>query len=186
MNKYLLQGELVRLAAEDPQPMSEAFSRWGRNSTYIRLLGNDPASLWSTKKYKEWLEKDLEKDQPTDFFFTIRTLADDRLVGFVGLFGTQWNHGDAWVGIGIGEPGYWGKGYGTDAMRTVLRYAFTELNLHRVSLGVFGYNQRAIRSYEKAGFRMEGCARQHMHREGRRWDLYYMGILHEEWEKRAA
>ncbi len=87
------------------------------------------------------------------------------------------------MGIGLGERKYWSKGYGTDAMRIILRYAFTELNLHRVSLDTFEYNPRAIRSYEKAGFKIEGRVRQLLNREGRRWDVIYMGILREEWEK---
>ena len=66
-------------------------------------------------------------------------------------------------------------------MRVILRYAFTELNLHRVSLGLFEYNPRALRSYEKAGFKMEGRMRGTLHREGRRWDDLYMGILRTEW-----
>ena len=63
----------------------------------------------------------------------------------------------------------------------ILRYAFLELNLQRVSLDVFDYNQRAIRSYEKAGFTLEGRQRGVLLREGKRWDLVYMGILREEW-----
>jgi RimJ/RimL family protein N-acetyltransferase len=66
-------------------------------------------------------------------------------------------------------------------MKIVLRYAFAELNLHRVSLGVFEYNPRAIRSYEKAGFQHEGRARKHLNHEGQRWDIFFMGILREEW-----
>jgi RimJ/RimL family protein N-acetyltransferase len=95
----------------------------------------------------------------------------------------QWTHGDTFVGIGIGEPDYRGKGYGTDAMRVILRFAFMELNLHRVSLDVFEYNPRAIRSYEKAGFVIEGRKRRVVNRDGRRWDDIYMGILREEWER---
>jgi RimJ/RimL family protein N-acetyltransferase len=87
------------------------------------------------------------------------------------------------VGIGIGEREYWGKGYGKDAMRIMLRYAFMELNLHRVSLNVYEYNPRAIRSYEKAGFTVEGRQRQALNRDGRRWDMIYMGSLREEWKR---
>jgi RimJ/RimL family protein N-acetyltransferase len=85
------------------------------------------------------------------------------------------------VGLGIGETNYWSKGYGTDAMNVLLRFAFIEINLRRVTLTVFEYNPRAIRSYEKAGFRHEGRKRQLLHREGKRWDELYMGILREEW-----
>jgi RimJ/RimL family protein N-acetyltransferase len=66
-------------------------------------------------------------------------------------------------------------------MRVLLRYAFTELNLFRVSLNVFGYNQRAIRSYEKAGFVIEGCQRQALRRDGQYHDLVFMGVLRDEW-----
>jgi RimJ/RimL family protein N-acetyltransferase len=136
------------------------------------------------KKIQGWFEKDLEKEKPEQFFFQIRTLDGDILIGFVGLFGEFMNHGDAWVGIGLGEREYWGRGYGTDTMRVILRYAFTELNLWRVTLGTFEYNPRAIHSYEKAGFTLEGRARKNLLRDGRRWDTLFMGILREEWEKR--
>ena len=85
--------------------------------------------------------------------FAIRTLDDDRIIGEIGLDGIRWTHGDCFVGIGLGEREFWGKGYGTDAMKIILRYAFTELNLRRVTLDVFEYNPRGVRSYEKVGFR---------------------------------
>jgi RimJ/RimL family protein N-acetyltransferase len=93
----------------------------------------------------------------------------------------NWPAGDAFVGLGIGDTEYWSKGYGTDSMHVLLRFAFTELNLQRVTLSVFEYNPRAIRSYEKAGFRHEGRMRKVLNKEGRRWDVLYMGILREEW-----
>ena len=65
----------------------------------------------------------------------------------------------------------------------LLRFAFTELNLRRVSLTVYEYNPRAIRSYEKAGFVVEGRVRQCLNRDGRRWDMLCMGILKEAWEQ---
>ena len=180
MNNELLTGDLVRLTAEDPQIIAETFSRWGRDSEYTRLLDNDPARMASVRRTREWIEKVSEKEQVDETFFLVRSLEDNALIGFIGLFAIEWNHGDAWVGIGIGDRQYWGKGYGTDAMRVMLRYAFTELNLHRVTLGVFEYNPRAIRSYEKAGFKVEGILRQYLHREGRYWDEVMMGILREE------
>jgi RimJ/RimL family protein N-acetyltransferase len=184
MDTALFSGELVRLVAPDPEIAAAGFFRWEQDSEYLRLLDDSPARMGSLKKFKEWMEKDFVEKEPTDFcLFMIRTLAEDQLIGFVGLDGIHWNHGDSYVGIGLGDREYWGKGYGTDAMHLALRYAFDELNLHRVSLGVFEYNPRAIRSYEKVGFVVEGQARQYLNRDGRRWDLIYMGILREEWEK---
>jgi RimJ/RimL family protein N-acetyltransferase len=179
----LLHGQLVRLAAANSEIDAEAMGRWSRDSEYLRLLDSDPATPKSAKQRKEEIAQWLEHEQANSFGFMIRALSDNRLIGFAGLGGINWNNGDGWIGIGIGEREDWGKGYGTDAMRIMLRFAFSELNLHRVSLSVYAYNPRAIRSYEKAGFRVEGRARQVVNRDGRRGDEVFMGVLREEWEK---
>ena len=102
---------------------------------------------------------------------------EDHLIGFVGLWVVNWASAEAMVGIGLGDRNYWGRGYGTDAMRLVVNYGFAELNLARVSLEAFAYNTRAIRSYEKAGFSQEGRQRERMRRDGQRLDVVRMGIL---------
>ncbi len=180
--RNLFTGELVRLTMEGAQAIAEASCTWAHDSEYCRLLGSDIPVLWSVKKTKEWIEKEQLKEDGTTFFFMIRTLDEDRLIGGIGLDGIDWSNGEAFVGIGLGEREYWGKGYGTDAMHLILNYAFTELNLRRVSLNVFEYNPRAFRSYVKAGFQEEGRVRKYLNRDGQRWDLIFMGILKEEWE----
>lgn len=178
----LFVGKLVRLAGIDPEEASKSFAQWNRDSEYMRLLDTDPPRLHSTKAIKEWLEKDLEKE--TDmYWFAIRALDDDRLLGDLSLSVINWGSREAFAGIGIGARELWGKGYGTEAMGLLLRYGFIELNLRRISLNVFEFNQRALRSYEKTGFRLEGRQRQIIQREGHRWDILYMGILREEWMK---
>ena len=181
MDSNLLHGSLVRIVAEEPKDLAEACAGWNQDSEYLRLLDAQPANQVSAKKISEWIQKDQEKDPPHIFLFGIRTLEEDHLVGFIDLEGSMFPHGDAFVGIGVGEREFWGKGYGTDAMKVILRYAFQELNLRRVSLDTFEYNPRAIRSYEKAGFVHEGRARDFLYREGQRWDMLFMGILREEW-----
>ena len=180
----LLQGDLVRLAAVNPENDSKLFAKWGRDAEYLRMLDTSPVRQWSERQYKKWFKEDLEKEKRDDFLFLIRTLENDEAIGFIELDGVHWSHGDSYVGIGIGERECWSTGYGTDAMKVVLRYAFEELNLHRVSLNVFEYNQRAIHSYEKVGFVVEGCERQFLRREGKRWDMIYMGILRADWEEK--
>jgi RimJ/RimL family protein N-acetyltransferase len=178
--KELFHGDLVRLAAAEPEMIARAEVRWQRDTEFIRLA-DSRLQLTSEKRIKEWIEKQIEKDpKPGRHPFLIRTLADDRLIGFLDL-GVDLIHCEAWVGIGIGERDAWNKGYGTDAMKVCLRYAFLELGVQRVSLGVFEYNQRAQRSYEKAGFQLEGRTRQDILREGKRTDTLWMGILREEW-----
>jgi RimJ/RimL family protein N-acetyltransferase len=178
MSSDLYAGQLVRLAIFDPTTDAALVARWGYDSEYQRLIDMDPARLWSPKTIIEWFEKDAENE----ITFAIRTLEGDRLIGMVSLSKPDLA-GNSWVGIGIGDRQDWGKGYGTEAMRLALKFGFNEVNLQRVSLDVFEYNPRAIRSYEKAGFKHEGCLRQCLLRDGQRWDLIYMSILRSEWEQ---
>ena len=177
----LFRGELVRLSAEEPDASAKEEVHWQRDSEFVRLESVDPAMMFSEKKLKQWIEERNEKGfDPKRYPFSIRTLKEDKLIGFVGLW-VDMIHSEAWVGIGIGEREFWGKGYGTEAMKLCLQYAFTELNLYRVSLGLHDYNPRALKSYEKAGFRLEGRSRKDTLREGRRTDGLWMGILRDEW-----
>ncbi len=183
MNNDLFAGKLVRLVAFDPDVSAEAYSRWSLDSEFQRLYDSDMCRLWSQDKARGRMEKALAAEKPDLFVFMIHTLESGRLIGEIGLEDIQYSHGDVFVSIGVGEREFWGKGYGTDAMQVVLRFAFTELNLRRVSLDVFEYNPRAQRSYEKAGFAVEGRMRKVVMREGERWDVIFMGILREEWER---
>lgn len=182
INKSLLTGKKVRLICIDPKTMAPLFTKWAHNSNYLRLLDWDPARIHSAKATQEWIEKHI--DDVLSYEFAIQLSENDAIIGTTGLDGVSINHQHAFVGIGIGEEEYWNKGYGTDAMETLLRYAFEELNLYRVTLNVFAYNQRAIRSYQKVGFRTEGNLRQGLLRDGTRWDVIYMGILRHEWLER--
>jgi RimJ/RimL family protein N-acetyltransferase len=173
-------GNLVRLAALDLDADAALWASWNQNSEYQHLADWGPAKLSSPKEIKEWIEKEHNKL----FLFSIHALADDKIIGMLDLSGINWTAGDAWLGVGIGEPEYWGKGYGREAVNLLLRFGFEQLNLRRVSLTVFEYNERAYKSYLKLGFQVEGRARQLLNRFDRRWDMIYMGILREEWEAR--
>jgi RimJ/RimL family protein N-acetyltransferase len=134
----------------------------------------------TAKKVKESIEKELT-EFTNSLEFSVRTLIDDRLIGFVAFDGINWQHGDTFVAIGIGDPAYRGNGYGTDALRVLLRYGFMELNLYRIQLDAFSYNERAIKSYRKVGFVSEGRQRGMLLRNGQRWDFVYMSVLRDEW-----
>ena len=178
--KDIYRGSLVGLCDDSPEVLAKAYVKWDRDTEQHRLADSDPAQLWSEKKLKEFVEKRAEKKSRA-FGFSIRTLAEDKLIGGVGLWISSWTHADTWLGISIGERDYWGKGYGTDAMRLAVQYAFVELNLRRVSLGLHAYNERALKSYQKVGFTLEGRMRGEGLRDGVRYDSYWMGILREEW-----
>jgi RimJ/RimL family protein N-acetyltransferase len=177
----MLYGELVHLTVEDPEVMAKKFSLWNQDAGWVRFLDSEPSKLLSEKKWQEWLDKDLEKSGSDEIFFAIKDIRSEAMIGFIGLFELYKNQGDSLIAIALGEREYWGNGYGTDAMRVMLRYGFNELNLRRMGLIVFEYNPRAIRSYEKAGFNYEGRIRGAMQRDGKRWDFLFMGILRDEW-----
>jgi RimJ/RimL family protein N-acetyltransferase len=178
--KDLFRGQIVRLTLAEPEDYARAGVHWQRDSEFHRLADGDPAILHSEKTIREWFAKRNEDASPDRYSFSVRTLAEDRFIGFLGMW-VDLIHGEAWVGLGIGEREFWGRGYGTDMMNLCLQYAFLELCVKRVSLGLHEYNARALKSYEKCGFRLEGRTRQDVMREGRRYDSLWMGILREEW-----
>lgn len=178
----LFVGKLVRLAAASAED-SVAWTRWFSDATFLRQMDTDYARLRSHREYERMLENGDGANSTT---FRLRTVADDTLIGFVALHSIEWNNGTALLSMGIGEAAYRDKGYGSEALRLTLRYAFTELNLYRVGLNVIGSNERAIRAYEKAGFVREGVTRGQVHRDGQRFDLIWMGILYEEWQRGLA
>ena len=185
MDSNLLTGQLVRLVAMNAETDAEVFARWDVDTEYMRQLDSGPHLPNRAKKVREGIEKEQSED-PNTIAFSVRVLADDRLIGFVAFDGINWQHGETFVAIGIGDPAYRGNGYGTDAMRVMLRYGFMELNLNRIQLDAFSYNERAIKSYLKAGFVEEGRQRGMLLRNGRRWDFVYMSVLRDEWLKRET
>jgi RimJ/RimL family protein N-acetyltransferase len=180
MHSDLMAGQLVRLKATQAEADAQAFARWDLDSEYLRQLDSGPQRPNRAKEIREAIEKQQNED-PHTIAFSVRTLADDTLIGFVAFDGIDWRHGNTFVAIGLGEPAYRGNGYGTDALRVMLRYGFQELNLYRIQLNVFSYNERAIKSYLKVGFSSEGRQRGMLLRDGRRWDFVYMSILRDEW-----
>lgn len=176
----LWRGRLVRLAARNIETDLAAEARWERDSEFHRLASPHPAYPVSISAARRW----YEGRGPNSFPFAIRTLSDDHLIGYTGLWVSSWASGEAWVGISLGERDYWGRGYGTEAMQLILRYAFTELNLYRVSLDALSSNARAIRSYEKCGFVHEGETRDAARYDGQYFGEVCMGILKDEWEQR--
>jgi RimJ/RimL family protein N-acetyltransferase len=182
MTTDIFRGERLRLVAMEPEKDAPLMNKWRRDTEYARLLDSDPVRLFNTAQNKEWLEKMQKTEAFEGIEFMIHTLEDDKPIGFVGLDGISWHNGVSWVGIGIGERDYWNKGYGTEAMHLLARYAFEELGLHRLSLNVFSYNTRAIRAYEKVGYKIEGRVPEALHRDGQRWDVVFMGLLREDFE----
>ncbi len=106
-------------------------------------------------------------------------------IGSCGFHSIEWRHRSGEVGIVIGTQDFWGKGYGTDAMQTLVAWGLYTLNLQRVQLRVHADNPRAIRCYEKVGFQVEGRLRQANFHAGGYRDTLIMAVLREDWDRAA-
>ena len=162
---------------------AELYRRWRADALPMALAGwRDPAPM-SLAAVQARIER-LAKDQGDYLYnFVICLLADERPIGEVMLADVDRRNGSAEVGIFIGEPEEWGKGYGTEALRALVDFGFGELRLERIGLEVDPDNQRAIRSYEKCGFVREGVRRAARHHRGRMMDALVMSIIRPDWEK---
>jgi len=135
----------------------------------------------SKEMEREWVEL-ASRDPgrpPRDLRFVIET-REGLYLGNIGLHDINWRSRNAEVGIVIGKKEYLSKGYGTEAMLLALEHSFEQLNLHRIILRVFDFNQRAIKSYQKCGFEEEGVLREHFFARGKYRDEIIMGILRKE------
>lgn len=164
-------GRRIRLRAIERSDIP-TFVRWINDPEVIAHLL--PYLPISQAQEEQWFEDYLR--DTNRHIFGIET-SDGKLIGNVALEHVNWKDRCAELGIMIGEKDYWDEGYGTDAVRTVLGFAFREMNLHRVFLRVFEDNARAIRCYEKCGFQHEGRLREAQFRNGRYRDELLMGIL---------
>jgi RimJ/RimL family protein N-acetyltransferase len=146
---------------------------WINDQDVIRnLLNFRPMNLQGEEEFLDKVTRD-----PDLLILGIALRSDDRLIGNVVLHRIQSRDRQAGFGILIGEKAEWSRGYGTEATRLIVRYAFNVLNLNRVWLHVLADNQRGQRAYEKVGFKVEGVLRQAGFREGRYMDMITMGIL---------
>ncbi len=114
--------------------------------------------------------------------YAIVTLESDELIGSCGLVDVDYLNRTCEVGIFIGNKEYWGKGYGTEALKLLISYGINYLNLNNFMLKVYSYNERAIKSYRKIGFREMGRRRKSVIIEGKEYDTIYMDLLAEEFE----
>lgn len=174
-----MKGKNVQLTALNPDDLP-TIVRWYQNTEFLRLLDARPAYPQTKATLAQWLE---ERQKANDtFIFAVRLLTNNDLLGYVEFDGILWANQVGWLSIAIGNQAHWGKEYGYEAMELALKFAFHELNLHRLQLTVFSYNQRAIALYEKLYFQREGIYREFLQRDGKRFDMYLYGILRYEWE----
>jgi RimJ/RimL family protein N-acetyltransferase len=139
------------------------------------LLRHQPMSLHAEEEFLRRIPSN-----ETDVILGIVIRETGRLIGTVGLH-PEVRCRSARFGIALGDKSCWDRGFGTTVTRLMVRHAFDTLNMNRVWLHVYEYNQRGVHVYEKIGFKTEGRLRQETYRDGRYWDIIVMGLLRDEW-----
>jgi len=141
-----------------------------------------PMSMADEEHWFEEVGKREQAEKP----MAVEVKKDDgwELIGNCGVFNIEWPHRAAELGIMIGDKSTWDQGYGTETMQLLLRHGFETLNLNRIYLRVYSNNPRAVRSYEKSGFVMEGTLRQGVYKHGGYADVHIMSVLRSEWDAR--
>ena len=151
--------------------------RWANDPEVRRLTGEvTPMTSTGAERFFEKVNSD-----PDRVWFVIVLKADGRVIGEAGLLRMfpAWRTTD--LSIILGEKDAWGQGYGTEAIRLLLDYAFGCLNFHRVAIGVVGFNTAALRFYEKVGFKREGVQRDGYFYNHRYHDFIMLSILEDEY-----
>ncbi|HEY8768200.1 MAG TPA: GNAT family protein [Dehalococcoidia bacterium] len=173
-----LEGTLVRLRPVEERDLP-LFVQWLNDPDVRHWQGRSERGPETMETQRERLEHN--RNDPEHCGWLIETL-DGKPLGNVGVRYVEKLHGSAELYIFIGDKARWSGGYGTDAIRTLLRHAFGELGQRRVYLVTDADNERGIRCYEKCGFVREGLLRAHRVRYGEPLDMVMMGVLREEWE----
>ena len=172
----MIQGKRVRLRAVEPSDLPD-YHRWLNDPEVTRYLKiYTPLSMLDEEAWYEEMRADRSQ-----MVFAIETDSGQH-IGNLALMDLNWKDRSAELGIVVGDKSQWGRGYAQDAIRTLLAFAFGEMNLHRVCLHVYADHEPAIHAYRKCGFVEEGRLRDDIYAEGRYHDMLVMGILKREFE----
>lgn len=169
----IFEGKLIRLRAREPEDAPLLYQWFNDPEVTEHLTMRYPLSM---KSERDFIER-VSTPGYAHAGFAVETLADRRLIGGVDLQHTSAENRCASLGIAIGDKTCWDGGYGTDTMRTVCRFGFEMMNLHRIELEVYANNARARHVYERVGFVLEGCRRQALYKYGRYQDVLVMSLL---------
>ncbi len=176
ISESILEGEGVRLRPVEERDLP-LFLRWFNDPDVRYWLAMSERPELTLESEREWYEE--MRGDHSRLVWCIET-GEGRPIGNLGLHGIDETQGRATLGIAIGEKDHWSQGYGTDAIRQVLRYAFAELGLRRVELHTDEDNLRGIRCYEKCGFVQEGLLRAYRTRRGQPVNCVVMSVLRDE------
>ncbi len=182
LNEPLFYSENICLGPIDHEKDAVIESRWSHDINFMRMCSFKPAVPLSAAQIRKQYEKTEKSQEESNnlFHFSIRRSGDERLIGIAEIKNIIWSNAAGEINLSIGEPEARRRGYGSEAARLLLRFAFDELNLHRLSVLIAEYNEVGKKFAEKFGFSVEVCRRQALERDGQYWNLYYYGLMQTE------
>lgn len=173
----MIEGKKIILEAVLEKDI-EQFRLW-RNNPDLRKYFREYREI-SDYMQKGWFEK-INKD-PNQVNFSIRDSVSKKLIGHCGLYYINWVNRTGEFGIYVGDKSFRGGGYGSDALRTLCKYGFEDLNLNRIWCEVYSNND-SLNMYRHIGFVDEGLMRENYYNEGKYWDSYILSMLKSEYER---
>ncbi|MHA1556892.1 MAG: GNAT family N-acetyltransferase [Candidatus Heimdallarchaeota archaeon] len=175
----MFEGEKVILRSVELSDLDDIMKNW--NTLKLREFLSTPIPH-SREEEEKWIRGTWEERRAgKGFQFAVDNKETKKFLGSVGLMGVDNVNRSAEVGIAIHAEENWGKGFGTDAMRVIIKVGFDYLNLHRIYLRVYDFNVRGIKSYTKIGFTEVGRHRQAHYVNGKYHDVVYMDLIRDEW-----
>ena len=163
----MYEGRLIRLRAFERGDVDANHAFVNDYTTVRGMLSGIPFPASMEDEYR-WLEQQTSYSRG-EYQFAVEDFEGD-LVGRCGVTRLDWKNRVAELGIMIGTP-YRGRGYGSEAMALLCDFCFKEMNLHKLKVSVFAFNEAAIRCYEKNGFVREGLCRAEIFRDGAYQDV---------------
>lgn len=164
-----------KMTAED----AELYHEW-RNDLEVMHTTNPYLDIYPLEETRSFVQQVI-LGSPSSKSYIVMDKETGTPIGITSLINIDLKNRNAECIIDIGNRAYWGQGYGKETLRLLLDYAFLEMNLHRVSLRVFSFNDKAVKLYEKLGFQHEGISRQCLFRGGAWHDIVHMGLLQREY-----
>lgn len=171
--RFMIAGEHVILRAFEREDAERCY-RWMNDPNIVRTLKTRYPIAFQNEI--EWLDRAMDASA-TERHFAIERKDDRTHIGNASIHEIEWVSRNAAFGLFIGEPSAWNRGFGGDAIRTLVRFAFEEMNLRKLRINVFDYNDRAKHVLETQGFVVEGRLRQEFFREGTYHDIVVLSVF---------
>mgnify|MGYP000853344035 CR=1 FL=1 len=169
----LFSGERIRLRKMSNEDVS-VYHKW-RNDIEVMQFTNPSLDVFTYADTEGFVNSMVESHNSKGYI--IEEINTDKPIGVTSLINIDYGNRNAECIIDIGDKDYWSKGFGREAFKLLLDFAFKELNLHKVYLRVFSFNERAIKLYQNLGFDEEGKLKEQLYRDGNWHDIIFMGLL---------